>query len=142
MYCILQDIIDDVTERTLIELTNDDDGGLDVNEDLVNAKIDEVCRYIDSNLSVSYTVPITNLDDIKIIRPIAITLVICDLFQRRLSLNYPPSLIQRKKDAMNDLMNIQKGLIQLNPVNSPSKESCIRVSSRTQIFTDKVLNKY
>ncbi|MFN3328513.1 MAG: phage protein Gp36 family protein, partial [Fervidobacterium pennivorans] len=57
MYCTISDIIRDVTEKTLRELTDDSDVPVNYNTTLIESKIMEASHYIDGYLVERYPLP-------------------------------------------------------------------------------------
>ena len=139
MYCTITDIADDITEVTLIELS-DDLNENSVNEDLVNAKIVEMSNYIDSYLAGSYSVPV---QDNSITKGVCVSLVVCDLYQRRLGLDYSDSLVSRRSIAIKTLEKLRTGIMSL-PISSVNEivPSYYKVSSVSRKFTDEILDQF
>ena len=138
MYCTIQDIADDITELTLIELT-DDNKENSVNEDIVNAKISANSIYIDSYIQSSYTLPIA---DNLILKNICISLVVCDLYQRRLGLDYSESLVNRRSVANKTLEKIQSGVITLVVISNEEQSSFYLTSKTNRHFSDDILDRF
>jgi phage gp36-like protein len=143
MYCTKDDIVADIGERELIQISNDTENATSVDETIVEDKIAEIGVYIDSYLTESVTLPITDANDLLLIKKICVSLVVCDLYQRRLKLDYSDSLSERRKLAVADLEKIQNGKIVLASKKSVSDSSHYsRVSQRTKYFTDESLRGY
>lgn len=141
-YCSIQDVIDDVTEKVLIQITNDVDGAEEVNEEIVLTRIENASNYIDSYLTDHYSVPLTDEDEIKRIKPICISLTVCELYQRRIGLDYSESLVARRRMAIEDLIRYQKGLMKLSKGNPETKPGFYRVTKLTKLFPDEYLEDY
>lgn len=116
MYCTVQDIEVDIGLQTLIMLTDDNKTGAVIDE-IVDKYISEEESYINSYISNNYTLPITDLSGLNILKQIEVTLVVCDLYRRGIGLNYPETLEMRRASAIADLNKIQKGLITLQAHN-------------------------
>jgi len=140
MYCSVDDIIADISYETLAEISNDSIKTI-VDEDIVNAKITEISNYIDTYLSGMYSVPYTNEVGITVLNRIATSLVVCDLYQRRLGLDYPESLEVRRRLAISELEKIQRGVIKL-PVEVTTNTRHYKVSLRTAMFLGDNLSEY
>jgi phage gp36-like protein len=142
MYCTIEDIIADITEVQLIRLTNDFDDANSVDKGLAEKKITEVSSYIDGAIRQHYTVPITNEDDLRFLKPLCVDLVVCALYQRRFPLDYSDALANRRKAAISEIDKIQKGTTQLVSGTPDSKPGYFRVSSRVRIFDDDMMERY
>jgi phage gp36-like protein len=127
---------------TLISLTDDSAQPSDLNNGIINNKIIEVGSYIDSYLTSRYPVPVTDANDLLKIKPICISLVVCDLYQRRLGLDYSDSLVSRRKLAIADLEKIQKGIIKLGSGSAETRPSVHKVSDRTRFFTEESMSTF
>lgn len=145
MYCSVEDIVRSMDEETLKNLTTNNSSEIEYDTDLINVKIDEQSRYIDSYLSGRYLLPITNTNDLKLLNPICVSLVIETIYSRRL-LELPDVIFARKKAVINDLEKIQKGVITLYSASgSPAAEeraSSRRTSKVQRYFTDETLRNY
>jgi len=137
-YCTLNDIIDDIGNRAVLELTDDRDPPVAINETLVNKKIDEASTYIDSYIFERYPMPITDTDDLALLKKICVALVVTELYFRRLGLDYSDSIQARRKEAMDNLDKIQKGIIKLKSGNTNSKPLFYRVSQTIRSFGDEL----
>jgi len=145
MYCSVEDIVRSIDEEKLRDLTTNSSSQVEYDANIINVKIDEQSRYIDSYLSGRYLLPITNVADIKLLNPICVSLVIEALYSRRL-LEMPEVIYLRKKAVINDLEKIQKGVIMLYSASgSPAAEeraSSRRTSKVQRYFTDETLRNY
>ena len=137
-YCTINDIIDDIGFRAVLELTDDRDPPVEINQALVNKKIDEASTYIDSYIYERYPMPITNAEDLEILKRICVALVVTELYFRRLGLDYSDSLQARRKEALDNLDKIQKGIIKLKSGTQSYKPLFYRVSSTIRSFGDEL----
>lgn len=135
MYCTITDIIADITEKTLMELTDDSDVPQNYNQQLIEAKIEEASKYIDGYLVERYPLPITDAMDLEILRSICVSLVVTELYRRRIGLDYSESLQRRRDEAIDNLDKIQRGIIKLNTGTQKSKPKYYRYTQRTKFFT-------
>ena len=143
MYCSVDDILADVTEQTAIRLTNDSDDQDGINEALLVDKIIEISRYIDTAIKSQYTVPIEDEGDLAFLKPIAVSLVVCSLYQRRFPLEYSDALSERRKQAMADIDKVQKGIIKLTESGTvATRPGYFMVSKRDRMFPDEDLSRY
>ncbi len=135
MYCTINDIIADITEKTLVELTDDSPIPQNYNADLIQAKIREASEYIDSYLVERYPLPITDDSDLEILKGICVTLVVTDLFRRRLGLDFSESLQRRREEAIDNLSKIQRGIIKLRSGIQLNKPRYYRYTERQRYFS-------
>lgn len=109
-YCALADIIDQVPEQKIIELTDDENLG-EVNTARVDKAIATAGSIIDGYLRGRYTLPLDIVPDL--IKTIAVDLSVFKLYERRREMDMPETLVNRYKNAVKLLEQIQKGLISL-----------------------------
>jgi phage gp36-like protein len=129
MYCTIEDIIGNIPEKTVRELTSDSDSDT-VNVDIVNAKINERGTYIDSYLNNQYTLPITNAQDLSILKSICIELVIFELYKRKHQYEITDTMMFNYNNTISILKEIQSGKKTLFTGHSTKSSSCIIVSKR------------
>ena len=114
-YCTLNDIKDQIPEANIIQLT--DDEGLDeVNQERVDKAISVAGSVIDGYLRGRYSLPLENVPEL--IKTIAIDIAVYKLYERRLELEMPETMVNRYKNAVKTLEQIQKGIIKLG-IESP-----------------------
>lgn len=145
MYCSVEDIARNMDNTKLKELTTDSSYQNQYDEELINVNIEEQSVYMDAYLSGRYLLPITNENDLKILKPICVQLVIEAIYSRRL-LEMPESIYLKKKNAIADLEKIQKGTIVLFSARE-SEQAQERIASRrtskiSRYFTDDTLRKF
>lgn len=142
MYCTVNDIVADMGNYDVIQLSNDTNSE-EIDETIVLAKIADIGVYINSYISQVAVLPITDEDDLKLLKGICVSLVACDLFQRRLKLDYSESLSERRERATKDLERIRDGKMHLNSeiTNSETVRSS-KVSKRTRCFTEENMRRY
>jgi phage gp36-like protein len=136
MYCTFDDIVADIGYDDLQQITDDNNTGV-ADEGIVQKKIQDVEDYINSHIQEHYSLPITTSVGLSVLRKIAVSLVVCDLYQRRLGLEYPESLIHRRQEAISDLQKIQKGIINLQQ-NEAKIEKKYLVSNRKRKFDSEL----
>ena len=141
MYCSIADIIADMSEETLRQITDDSNSG-EPDVSIINDKILEVSRLIDSYLAGRYTTPVTAAADILLLRPLAVSLTVCDLHQRRIGLDYSDSLSERRRNAMKQLEHIQRGIVKLASGSSATAPAYYRTTRRNRVFDDDTLRGY
>jgi phage gp36-like protein len=78
-YCTQADILEELSQQSLIELT--DDTGVAVDTSIVTRCIEDADAEIDSYLGVLYDVPLSSTPNR--VRSVSVTLSICYLYRRR-----------------------------------------------------------
>jgi len=143
MYCSLDDIKQQVSETTLIEITDDNQA----NE--INTKIiDEAILYsetlIDGYLRGRYTLPLATIA--VLIKIIAADLTVFRLYSRRFHTDMPDSINDKYKNSIKLLEQIQKGVVSLGieTAGTPPKLGEYRTNktSSDRIFTKSLINKF
>lgn len=109
-YCALSDIIDQVPEQKILELTDDENLG-EVNAARVDKAISTAGSIIDGYLRGRYTLPLSTVPDL--VKTISVDISVFKLYERRREMDMPESLSSRYKNAVKLLEQIQKGLISL-----------------------------
>jgi len=145
-YCTLADLIMQISESSLIDITYEitgEDGEVPaVDEDVSDAAIADADAEIDAYLYGRYSVPIDPVP--TIIRKISVDLTIYRLSGRR-GLPVPDDRKQRYEESIRLLKDIQKGIATIGaPTPSPSSDSG-PVSSSTsdnRVFTMTSMTNY
>ena len=132
-YCIQDDILDQVDEAVLIQLTDDAGAGA-VDADKVTRAIEDADGTIDAYCEGRYTIPLSPVPDK--IRQISVDIAIYNLFSRRGDAA-PEVRKDRHKEAIRFLEAVRDGKARLGaatpaPANTPDTVS---ISSNTRIFT-------
>ncbi len=109
-YCSLEDIKQAIPEKNIIELT-DDAGTGTIEQNRVNDAISYADQLIDGYLRGRYTVPLNPVPEL--IKRLAADLAVFHLYSRRFELNMPEAMLQRRKEIIRLLEQIQKGFIKL-----------------------------
>lgn len=142
MYCTLDDLKKAIPEENLIQLT--DDTGLGV---IDNEKIDDAIDYaqqlIDGYLRGRYTVPLDPVP--QLIRRFAVDMAVFHLYSRRFELDMPQTMIERRKEIIRLLEQIQQGkvLLGMETPQSPGQGYYkTNKTSENRVFTDDVLNQF
>jgi phage gp36-like protein len=136
MYSTLTDILAHEEERTLIQLTDDDQGGA-IDEDKVTAAIllvdEEINGYIRSR---GYAVPLA--DPIPaLVMGISRDLAIEELYSRKSELGVPEAVKDKAKRARDKLADIQMGKLSLG-IEAASGPGYI---GGNKTAADKIFNK-
>lgn len=102
------DILDQLDEATLVELT-DDDGTGTVDTSVVTRSIADADAEIDGYCATRYDVPFSAVP--VMIRKISVDIAIYNLYSRRVAV--PEERDKRYSNAVKFLRNVSKGLISL-----------------------------
>lgn len=132
-YSIQSDILDQLDEDSLIQLTDDEDAGT-VDTDKVTRAIADADSTIDSYCQDRYSIPLSPVPDK--IRQISVDIAIYNLFSRRGD-TAPDIRIERHKEAIKFLEQVNAGKIKLGaatpaPVNTGNS---VNIESNTRVFT-------
>lgn len=115
-YCTQDDILEQMDEDVLIQLTDDDDAGV-VDEDKVTRAIADADEEIDAYLAVRYALPFGTTPNL--VRKYSVDLAICNLYARRQGA--PEARADRCERVRKDLDKISKGTMELD-VPDPAQE--------------------
>lgn len=115
-YCTQSDILEQVDEDRLIQLTDDDDAGM-VDSDVVTRAIADADAEIDAYCGTRYDTPFSPAP--VMIRKISVDISIYNLFVRRRGV--PEDRQKRYDNAIKFLTNVSKGLISLG-ADAPSTD--------------------
>jgi len=107
-YCIQTDILEQLDEDTLIELTDDTGTGC-VDTSAVTRAIADADAEIDGYCAVRYDVPFSTVP--VMIRKISVDIAVYNLFSRRGAV--PEERDKRYANALKFLTNVAKGIISL-----------------------------
>lgn len=137
MYCSIQDIIEDLTENVVAQLSNDNDPST-VNQDIVNKYISDASQIIDGFLRSRYELPLHN--EHTILKKVCVDLVKYELYKRRGKVY--EGILNLYKDGISVLEKIQKGMITLNEGTAETRPGFYLVSERIPVFSKKHLDTY
>ncbi len=115
-YCAQSDILDQLDEDRLIQLTDDEDAGT-ADADIVTKAIADADAEIDSYCGTRYDLPFSPAP--AIIRKLSVDVAIYNLYARRKGA--PEDRQKRYDNAVRILRDISKGLISLG-VDAPSDD--------------------
>lgn len=107
-YIVKADILEQLPEDTLIQLTDDENLGT-VNDARVDAAINDAEGEADGYLSTRYTVPLSPAP--ASIKKFTADIAIYNLFGRRDTV--PPDREKRYENAIKFLVNVSKGIVTL-----------------------------
>lgn len=114
MYCTLADVLEQVPEATLIQLTNENisfDNTVPVNTDVVSGAIRYADELIDAHLRGRYTLPLAEIP--TVLRDIAVTLTRYRLYARRPEGAMPDTVKDDNKVATRQLIDIRDAKLTL-----------------------------
>lgn len=142
-YCTHQDILDRISERELIRLTDDEQTGT-VNWDTVDAAIVRSDALIDSYASGRAALPLNPVSALATL--LSADLTICDLWSRRRKAASRPGSevdpVQEKcKQAVKMLEQIARGLLEIQPSADPAAAPAdlAEFESAEQVFSRETL---
>jgi phage gp36-like protein len=141
-YSTLDDIKAHIPEENLIQLTDDENLGT-INQTRIDEAIEYADEIINGYLRGRYTLPLSPVPGL--ITKLSVDLAIFHLYSRRLELEMPESMMQRYKNAIKLLEQIQRGLITLGVDSDVTPEPGEYKTSKTsndRIFTEEVWDKY
>ena len=127
------DILEQMDEDILIQLTDDVDAGI-VNDDAVTRAIADADSEIDSYCGVRYSVPFSTVPDR--VRKLSVDIAIYNLYARRKGA--PEDRKTRYENAIRFLKDIAKGLATLgkdDPDGSPAESNKPDIDQSDRIFT-------
>ncbi len=137
MYCSIQDIKDDLTEKVVAQLSNDENPN-EVNEEIVSKYISESTQLIDGFLRSRYNLPLDK--EHAILKKACIDIVKYELYKRRGKVF--ESIQNLYVDSISTLEKIQKGMITLDEGNFETRPGFFLVSERKPVFDKDKLDNY
>jgi phage gp36-like protein len=140
MYSTKNDILNQIDEETLIELTDDDKTGV-VNETVLNANITDADSEINSYLEGNYTIPLSPVP--ARIRSISVDITIYNLYSRRDD-TIPEIRKERYENAMKYLEAVSKGEINLgtSAIQPTTTPDTAVIESQTRKFTRETMSGF
>ena len=134
MYCALADILKQIPEEVILQLTDDANMGV-VNQEVVDEAIANAGAVIDGYCSARYTIPFATVP--AIIKPIAVDLAVYNLYARRVE-TMPDVREANQKNAIKLLSDISKGAIRLGAeavTAATSTQQSPQVTSNGRLFS-------
>lgn len=131
-YCTQADILEQMSESMLIQLTDDADAG-EVDTDAVTRAIANADAEIDSYCGTKYDVPFTTVP--AIIRLVSVDIAIYNLYARRMGAG--ESEEERYKNRIAWLKDVSKGIATLgenDPDGVPSEVHAPEIESSDKVF--------
>lgn len=125
-----------LTLEVLTELTTEKGETVELREDRIEAIITDRSEFIDNHLRDRYPLPITGNETLK---NICVKLVTFDLKQKRLGTTLKEPFKSMESEAINELEDIKKGLVQLGVGESSSRPPYSTVKERKREFSTELL---
>lgn len=132
-YSAKTDILEQLDEDILIQLTDDNDAGI-VDDDVVTRAIADADSEIDSYCGKRYAVPFTTIPNR--LRKLSVDIAIYNLYSRRKGA--PEDRKTRYDNAIRFLKDVAKGLASLgedDPDGSPADSNMPDIDQSDRIFT-------
>lgn len=138
MYITQQDLMSAFSERTLIELSNDESRATHIDELVIDLAIEYAVETIDGYLRSRYVLPLANVP--TIVRNIALQLARYWLYSRRPEgRGIPEGVKDAYKQALVELTSIQSGRLHLGLAESSSPDLVpepLKFQSRSPVSID------
>jgi phage gp36-like protein len=142
MYCTLEDIKKAIPEDNIIQLTDDKNLGK-IDETKVLDAIEYAEQLINGYLRGRYPVPLEPAPEL--IKRLAVDLAVFQLYSRRFELDMPQSMIDRRKEIIRLLEQIQAGkvLLGIETQDSPG-HGYYKTSKKEEdrVFSKELLNRF
>ncbi len=135
-YCTKADILNQISEAELAQLT-DDAAGAVVDDDIVDAAIADADSEIDGYCGAKYTVPFTDVPGI--VQKLSVGIAIYNIYARRETQmgGMPESRTNRYDKAIRFLIRISEGKTSLGEVPAPAgnPDEVAAASMNDRVFT-------
>lgn len=145
-YCNLDDLKKAISEKDIIQLTDDKRSGI-VDTGIVDEKIAKAGTLIDSYVGGRYTLPLSPAPDL--IADIAVDLTVYFLYERRFRANMPESIMKIYSATIKKLEGIQKGELQVpgatesgGSLETGTGEIRSNKTADDRIFSKDVMDRY
>ena len=133
-YCTQADLLEQISQDKLIQLTDDDDAGI-VDSDMVTRAIADADAEIDSYCGTKYDIPFSPVP--VMIRKVSVDIAIYNLYARRQGA--PEDRKERYDDAISFLKDIAKGIASLGS-DAPSVDDDAGPEATT-VKSDRVFSR-
>lgn len=146
MYSTEADLLKNIDEETLIELTDDSSPPTAIDSDNVTEAIEDGDSIIDGYLRGKYTLPLASTP--RLLKKISVDLAIYELYTRREDIEPPKSVITKQEQALKLLERIKKGTVILDV---PDEENLIDIgageyktnkTASDRIFTSELMRQF
>lgn len=137
MYATLDDILEQVDEATLIDLTDDEQLGV-VDQTVIDRAVANADALIDAHCGGRYVVPFLPVPPLVLMY--SVDLAAFNLYSRRTHVDVPEIITTRQKQALAHLRLVQKGEASVGtPANATSgtESQSALVGGNERIFTRK-----
>lgn len=141
LFCTLQDLTDDLTERALIQLTDDNAPPLAINEARCQAIIAQASEVIEGRLAGRYG-DVSKLEPTPLLKRIALDICAYYLYSRR-NKGDIENIRRRYEAAVKELDYIK--LSQITPPHQAAAKSTEYKTNKTRgsrIFSDEVWERF
>jgi len=144
MYCTLDDIKQQVSETTLIEITDDNLAG-EINASVIDEAILYSETLVDGYLRGRYSLPLSTVP--TLIRILVADLAVFRLYSRRFHTDMPDSINDKYKNSIKLLEQIQKDIVSLGIETATAAlpelgEYRTNKTSDDRIFTKSFINRF
>ncbi len=144
MYCTLDDIKQQVSETTLIEITDDNLAG-EINASVIDEAILYSETLVDGYLRGRYSLPLSTVP--TLIRILVADLAVFRLYSRRFHTDMPESINDKYKNSIKLLEQIQKDIVSLGIETATAAlpelgEYRTNKTSDDRIFTKSFINRF
>ncbi len=139
-YCIKDDILEQLDEDTLIQLTDDSDAGV-VDDTVIDRAIEDADAEINGYCGARYSIPFLPVPDR--IRSLSVDIAVYNICSRRQGA--PDHRKERYSNAIKFLEKVADGNVSLgedDPDATPSDSNKPVISSSTRIFTREKLEGF
>lgn len=139
MYATLADILEQIAEDVLINLTDDAQLGT-VDETVVDRAIANAAALVNAHCGCRYTVPFIPVPDL--IRMYSVDLAAYNLYSRRTHIDMPEVIADRQKQALAYLRLVQKGEASVGipvSVTAGTESQSALVGGNERIFSRKTM---
>jgi phage gp36-like protein len=135
-YCTKTDILLNLDEQLLIQLTDDNDTGV-VDDDIVLSAIEDADAEIEGYCS-GYTLPFNPVP--RLIKKLSVDIALHNLFGRRH--NEPKDISDQYAKDVKILENITRGLVKIGKESPSDRSGSVKVSANDPIFNQDTLKGY
>jgi phage gp36-like protein len=125
-----------LTLEVLEELTTEKGETVQLRTDRIEAIITDRSEFIDNHLRDRYPLPIAGNETLK---NICVKLVTFDLKKKRLGSTLREPFKSMETEAIQQLEDIQRGLVQLNVGDSTNRPPYAMIKKRERVFTSEIL---
>jgi phage gp36-like protein len=149
MYCSFSDLTGAISERTILQLCDDDNEAAFVFDNEPNKAgqrlLDAIASAdttIDSYIAERYDLPLNPVPDL--IKQISVNLAICNLYERQREADLPQAISDRRASFIKTLEKLQSGKVSIPGLRKTAPESTFLVNKTDddREFPDSLINLY